>query len=102
MKAKTMMTKFINDKPQQGELYIYAIPECDMCRLHKGDVITLRKYALGHPSNDREVWMAIVVSEPTFEVNWSDHADTGMFAYDVDSVIPMQVVHVAISSHKWV
>lgn len=102
MGAKTMMTRFVIEKPKSDELYIYTIPECNMVRLHKGDIIRLRKYKRGYPFNDLEVWEAVVVHEPTFHINWSDPVDTGADAYDIDSVIPIQWVTVEIKSHRWV
>jgi len=99
---KLMRTSFIVDDHSDEELYIYRVPECQMCRLHKGDAIRLRKYTKGYPFNDLERWEAVVTEEPTFDLNWSDHADPGRFAYDGDSVIPVQVVRIEIKSHKWV
>ena len=101
MKEKPMRTKFIVEKPPSKELFILTIPECDMCRLQKGDVIQLHKYTRGYPFNDLEAWEAVVTDTPTFDINWSDHADAGAFTYDGDSVIPMQVVRVRILKHRW-
>ncbi len=101
MSAKTMTTRFLHINTQGEELYIYRIPECDMCRLHKGDIINLRRYKRGNPSDTREAWQAVVVREPTFEIGWSDPVDAGKDAYDIDSIIPVQVVCVEIKTHQW-
>lgn len=102
MEARPIMTKFIINKPEDNEFYIYRIPECSMFRLHKGDIITLRRYKRGLPSNDLEVWHARVACEPSLQINWSDAADTSRDAYDVSSVIPIQLVTVDIIKHKFV
>ncbi len=102
MEAKTMITRFSIKKPKNDDFYIYLIPRCDMFRLHKGDAIRLHKYARGHPSNEREVWVAVVTEEPVLDVGWSDPYDRSRDAYDPDSVIPTQWVTVEITSHKYV
>ena len=99
MKEQQMTTRFIIDRYKTDDLYIYMVPECQMCRLQKGDRIRLRKYMRGFLFNDLEGWEAVVTEVSSFELNWSDHEDTGMFAYDTDSVIPMQIVHIIIESH---
>jgi len=94
-----MLTKFAEMvKEENLDKYLYRMPDCDLPRMMKGDIIYFRRYkgsGIQSIANVRETWKVIVVEEPIItEFFAREHPDES--AYDDGTVIPLQTVVVKI------
>lgn len=80
-----------------------VVPDCDMCRLHEGDVIFLgrRGIRVVYPQSTgpQEEWM-MKVKGVFFEIAYFKDFEDGSSFYDVNTVVAKQIVSVVFHEHN--